>query len=147
MLWRCSNGHAWEASVYSRSKGIGCPRCSGSKMEENLAQLIKTLLPKNTRILRNDRQLIKPYELDILTPDLNLAFEFNGDYWHSDKIIKKRHPQFNTSKQFDDFKKRKCEEQGVKLYFIREKQWVNNYEKTVERIEKIVARKLRDSSL
>ena len=147
LLWKCNNGHEWEAAAYGRSKGNGCPKCSGSKMEENLAQLIKTLLPQNTRILRNDRQLIKPYELDILTPDLNLAFEFNGDYWHNDENIHKRHPQFKSSKQFDDFKKRECEKQGVELHFIREKQWVNNYEKTVERIEKIVARKLRVSSL
>ena len=147
LLWRCSKGHEWEASVYSRSKGIGCPRCSGSKMEENLAQLIKTLLPENTIILRNDRKLIKPYELDILIPDLNLAFEFNGDYWHSDKIIKKRRPQFESSKQFDEFKKHECDNKGVKLFFVRDKQWVDNYEKTVERINRIVARELRVSSL
>ena len=111
-------------------------------MEENLAQLIKTLLPENTTIIRNDRQLIKPYELDILIPELNLAFEFNGDYWHSNEMIRKRHPQFASSKKFDDFKKQECEKQGVDLFFVREKRWVNNYEKTVKRIRKIVAKNL-----
>ena len=142
LLWRCSKGHEWKTTVKTRSRGKGCPKCSGSKMEENLAQLIKTLLPQNTRTLRNDRQLIKPYELDILIPDLHLAFEFNGDYWHNDENIRKRHPQFNTSKQFDEFKKRECNNQGVELFFVREKQWVNNYEKTVGKVKKIIAEKL-----
>lgn len=142
LLWRCSKGHEWEAKVDNRSRGNGCPKCYGSKMEENLAQLIKTLLPGNPEIIRNDRQLIKPYELDILIPELNLAFEFNGDYWHSNDMIRKRHPQFSSSKQFDDFKKQECEKQGVKLFFIWEKQWVNNYDKTVNMIKKIVAKNL-----
>ena len=140
ILWICSKGHEWGATVSNRSNGRGCPRCSGSKMEENLAQLVKTLLPVNATIIRNDRQLIKPYELDILIPSLNLAFEFNGDYWHSDKMIRERNPHFKTSKQFDDFKKQECEKQGVKLFFVKEKQWVNNYDKTVERIKKIIAK-------
>lgn len=140
ILWRCRNGHEWEAKINNRSRGNGCPKCSGSKMEENLAQLVKTLLPVNTTIIRNDRKLIKPYELDILIPSINLAFEFNGDYWHSDEMIRERNPHFKTSKQFDDFKKQECEKQGIKLFFVREKQWVNNYDKTVERIKKIIAK-------
>ena len=138
LLWICSKGHEWEATVSNRSNGTGCPKCSGSKMERDFAQLIKTLLPTNTLIIRNDRQLIKPYELDIFIPSLNLAFEFNGDYWHSNEMIRRRHPQFSSSRGFDDFKKRECEKQGVELFFIREKQWVGSYEKTVERIKKIV---------
>jgi hypothetical protein len=26
--WLCSNGHEWEAAIYSRSRGSGCPYCS-----------------------------------------------------------------------------------------------------------------------
>ena len=142
LLWVCNKGHEWEATVNNRSRGNGCPKCYGSKMEENLAKLIKTLLPENILIVRNDRQLIKPYELDIFIPTLGLAFEFNGDYWHSNEMIRKRNPQFASSKQFDDFKKRECEKQGVKLFFIWEKHWVNNYDKTVERIKRIIAKNL-----
>lgn len=142
LLWRCCNDHEWEARVDRRSQGRGCPKCSGSKMEENLAKLIKTILPENTTIIRNDRKLIKPYELDILIPSLNIAFEFNGDYWHSDKVIRKNRPQFSSSKQFDNFKKQECEKQGIKLFFIRERQWANNYDKTVEKVKRIIAKNL-----
>ncbi len=27
--WKCSEGHEWEAQVFSRSRGKGCPYCSG----------------------------------------------------------------------------------------------------------------------
>jgi hypothetical protein len=30
--WQCKKGHEWEAVVASRSRGIGCPECSGKKV-------------------------------------------------------------------------------------------------------------------
>jgi hypothetical protein len=32
--WKCKNGHEWEAPVYSRSNGCGCPYCAGTKVLE-----------------------------------------------------------------------------------------------------------------
>ena len=29
--WLCSKGHSWQAKVYSRSAGSGCPYCTGRK--------------------------------------------------------------------------------------------------------------------
>lgn len=29
VFWKCEFGHRWEAKVYSRSAGKGCPVCSG----------------------------------------------------------------------------------------------------------------------
>ena len=29
--WRCSKDHEWEAVIYNRNKGTGCPYCSGRK--------------------------------------------------------------------------------------------------------------------
>ncbi|WP_372503346.1 zinc-ribbon domain-containing protein [Microbacterium paraoxydans] len=29
VAWQCAAGHRWEAAVYSRSAGRGCPHCSG----------------------------------------------------------------------------------------------------------------------
>ena len=146
ILWRCSKGHEWLARAYSRSNGNDCPKCSGSKMEENLVQLIKSLLPEHMKILRNDRKVIRPYELDILVPSLDLAFEFNGTYWHSDKMIRARRSSFPSSKAFDDFKKAECAKQGVKLFFVREKPWTESHEKEVKRVEKIVAAALKKAA-
>ena len=32
--WICSAGHEWEAAVYSRSRGSGCPFCSRHKKKD-----------------------------------------------------------------------------------------------------------------
>lgn len=29
MWWRCAKGHGWQASIYTRSHGTGCPYCKG----------------------------------------------------------------------------------------------------------------------
>ena len=28
--WKCSKGHVWQATIHNRSKGRGCPYCSGN---------------------------------------------------------------------------------------------------------------------
>ena len=32
LWWRCKKGHEWQAPVYNRAKGVGCPYCSGNKI-------------------------------------------------------------------------------------------------------------------
>ena len=29
--WKCGKGHEWQAAIYSRNSGRGCPYCSGHK--------------------------------------------------------------------------------------------------------------------
>ena len=138
LLWVCQENHEWLSTAMNRLRGCGCPQCAGSQAERDLAELVKSLLPKNIKILRNDRKVIKPYELDILVPELNLAFEFNGIYWHSDKMIRARKSSFPSSRAFDNFKKNECAKQGIKLFFVREKQWIENHEGEVKRVSEIV---------
>jgi hypothetical protein len=40
--WKCENVHEWQAKVYSRNEGHGCPYCSGSKSSKD-----KSLKAKN----------------------------------------------------------------------------------------------------
>lgn len=42
--WRCKNGHEWQAVIYSRNGGIGCPFCSGKKVLKGYNDL-KTVNP------------------------------------------------------------------------------------------------------
>lgn len=32
IAWKCQEGHQWEAIVYSRTQGLGCPICSGKQV-------------------------------------------------------------------------------------------------------------------
>ena len=40
--WVCSEGHEWESTVYHRSRGTGCPYCSGKKAIRGVNDLTTT---------------------------------------------------------------------------------------------------------
>lgn len=63
----------------------------------------------------NDRSLIAPYELDIVIPDHNIAIEFNGLYWHSEKFKDRLYHKIKTDL---------CESKGYQLLHIFEDEWV-----------------------
>ena len=42
--WKCTNGHAWQATIASRSNGCGCPICSGRQAWTGVNDL-QTLFP------------------------------------------------------------------------------------------------------
>ncbi len=42
--WKCAEGHEWEAAIYSRNDGFGCPYCSGRLAIKGETDL-KTLMP------------------------------------------------------------------------------------------------------
>lgn len=39
--WTCPNGHSWQAMVYTRSEGAGCPYCTGRKVTPKQGGLVK----------------------------------------------------------------------------------------------------------
>lgn len=46
-------------------------------------QYIIDHLAYNRQIIHSDRKVLRPKELDIYIPDIKLAIEYNGLYWHS----------------------------------------------------------------
>jgi hypothetical protein len=70
------------------------------------------------KILEN-RKIINPYELDIYLPDLKLAFEFNGLYWHN---------ELNKPNNYHRMKSDLCIEKGIQLIHIWEDEWLNKKE-------------------
>jgi hypothetical protein len=90
-------------------------------------------------IVQSNRSIIPPLELDIYLPNDNLAFEFNGLYWHSD-LYKENNYHLNKTE--------KCESKGVQLIHIYEDDWLYKQEIVKSRIlnllsksERIYARK------
>jgi len=67
-------------------------------------------------IINNIRSLISPYEIDIYLPDLKLAFEFNGLYWHS---------EINKDKNYHYKKTKMCSDIDIQLIHIWEDDWVH----------------------
>ena len=88
---------------------------SSSKGEIEIVEYIKNVLNNNVKIIENSKNIIPPYELDIYLPDYNLAIEFNGLYWHSDKNNKDKFYHYNKTNL--------CLDKNIKLLQIFEDEW------------------------
>ena len=115
----CNNCHnifsASYQQLYNRYKyGVElCTICnpinSLSDRESQIQDIIRVC--SNTELLFNNRTIISPYELDIYLPELKLAFEFNGLYWHSELYKDKKYHLNKTEL---------CEKIGIELIHIYE---------------------------
>ena len=102
---------------------VHCPNCYGgtsSQKELELLQFIEELEGSNN-VITNDRTIIKPYELDIVVSNKHLAVEFNGSYWHSERIRKNR--------TYHKMKTDRCNDKGYHLIHVFEYEWDNKKEK------------------
>lgn len=89
---KCSSGHIVEQTAGNiLYKGTDCPKCFSalgkSKKESELQEFIEENYTGS--IITGDRSMLKGKELDIVLPDLKLAFEYNGSYWHSSAKVDK----------------------------------------------------------
>lgn len=80
------------------------------------------------------RDIISPLELDIFLDDLNIAIEFNGNYWHSDL---KKDTLYHSNKSS------LCEEKGIRLIHIYEYEWKNYKEKILNYIKDLISPKIK----
>jgi len=84
-----------------------------SDKENQLLNFIKENYYGN--IVESDRKILNGKELDIYLPELNLAFEFNGLYWHS---------EFYKDKNYHLNKTESCLEKNIQLIHIYEDEWI-----------------------
>ena len=86
--WQCEQGHEWKTDpnsrVYSNS---GCPYCGNSGTsypEQCLFYYLSKIFPttKNRYQFKLEN---KSVELDIYIPEISLALEYDGSYWHKNK--------------------------------------------------------------
>ena len=90
-------------------------RWSSSESEKQLLDFVKAHYAGE--ILTNNRKIIQPLELDIVLPELRLALEFNGVFWHSE--------QRGKSRDYHVTKTQACEQQGIHLIQIYDTEWSN----------------------
>ena len=95
-----------------------------SAMEDEVVDFIRSL-DDHTCIIKNDRKVIAPYELDIYLPDYNLAFECNPAITHNSTLP----DQFGGDPKPRTYHKMKtdmCNEIGIQLYHIFGYEWKSN---------------------
>lgn len=143
----CPKGHVSVTTYHKYIEKPVCSRCHKSKQEMEIVEFIKTIYDKD--IIENTRRIIKNeysdcyLELDIYLPDINLAIEFNGRYWHTDTFITKSRTGFTSAKEYHDYKTLKCEEKGIKLIHIDDIEYTENKELILESIKCTILEKLK----
>lgn len=96
-----------------------------SSYELELGDFIASIIGEKN-IIKNDRTVLNGNKLDIYIPSKNIAFEFDGLYWHSE--IKKPDKKYHLNKT--DI----CLSKGIQLIHIFEDEWVNKKEICKSRI-------------
>lgn len=119
--------------AYNHLTGRGCLKCAlhekKSKGEKELCDFIKSIYPGE--ILENTRKFIGGKELDIYLPELKLAFEYNGEYWH--QFHEEKEPGYHKNKQ------KACKENGIKLIEV----WENDWKKNNQQIKDLISKHLQ----
>lgn len=118
-LFMCEKNHKFEID-YDNFRGRivnNIPLCTicysisehRSIKEKELLNYISSIYDKEIIESYRDK-----YEIDIYLPDLNIGFEFNGIFWHSDKW---------KSKDYHKLKSDHFKEKGIKIFNIWESDW------------------------
>ena len=122
--WRCAKGHEWKTQINNRSNGRNCPDCNiqSSRSEMRIVTELMTCFPN---VL--SRKKVEGYEVDVYLPDYNVAIEYDGSYWHSNK-------------ETQDLQKQKAvEDAGIRLIRVREEplRRISSSDILVSRVEEI----------
>jgi len=136
-LWKCTKcGNIFEDHLHSHIPT--CLNCYPllfegiSNLEKEIRKEINKFLikkfNKQFKVRFNDRTILKPYEIDILIPELNLSIEVNGDYWHS----------FKETKERDKWKCETLIEKGYKHFIIKEREWNKNKNLILEKFNNLL---------
>jgi hypothetical protein len=114
----CTNGHIYKVSYDNwKNKGVRCPKCSEygkSLAEKRLVAFIRKHYTQ--QILTNNRTILNNRELDIVLPDINIAIEYCGLYWHSE--------QMGKNKNYHLDKLEECLSKGYQLITIFEDEFI-----------------------
>jgi len=137
-LFKCEHGHEFILTTdnyYNRKRSeidlcVICNPLNSLHTSGKELKLLKFIKEHyNGEIITNDRNILNGKELDIYLPELKLAFEFNGLYWHN---------ELNKDKNYHLDKYKKCKDNDIKLFHIYEDDW--DYRKNI--IKSMILNKL-----
>ena len=103
----CPEHGKFEQIPNNHIRGSGCPKCNRFNIKESA--LFNFIKLHTDNIITSDRKILNGKEIDILLPDLNIGFEFNGLYWHS---------ELYRDKNYHLAKSKLCENKGIQLIHI-----------------------------
>lgn len=106
--WKCKTcGYSWSAFICNRIKGSGCPECAKGNQTSFPELAIYFYIHKYFEDTVNTYKELG-FELDIYIPSKNIAIEYDGVKWHSNK------------QSIDQEKADICSQNNIKLVRVRE---------------------------
>lgn len=137
--WKCVKcGNIFYQKIYGTSfhpQFQDLPRCLNcypftfngkSSQQIELINFCKQFYPN---LLEGDRTLIKPYQVDILITQINLAIEFNGLFWHDINHVQ---PNYHLMKT------QMCQQQGYRLIHIWQNDWNERKEQIKDKLKAVL---------
>ncbi|MBC8427257.1 MAG: hypothetical protein H8D97_00005 [Proteobacteria bacterium] len=103
-----------------------------SEAEVEIRKFVQSNCPLN---IQTNFKLDSRKELDIYIPDLKLAFEYNGLYWHSQSV--------RPNKNYHLDKSIECYNNSIRLTHIFENEWINQQDIVKSRILNLLGKSNR----
>lgn len=100
-----------------------------SKAEKEISDLIKSY---GVNVLNNNKKILDGVEIDIFLPELNIAIEYNGLYYHTEEMGKDK--WFHLNKQ------NICKNKNINLIHIFEDEWVNKKEIVIDKLIHLIGK-------
>lgn len=113
---RCNNVDSYNLNNGNPLICVNCDKNNMSYFQKGIFDFVKTLVGDDVSVETNNKSVLKPQELDIYIPSLNLAIECNGLYWHSE-IAGIKNKVYHLNKTM------KCESTGISLIHVFENEW------------------------
>ena len=122
----CPDHGEFEQRPNNHIMSAGCPKCFNrvSKAEQKIIDFVSENYTGEIHTSVSPDFMHGKLELDIYLPEKNLAFEYNGNYWHDKK-----------PKGYHRNKTKMCAEAGVELYHVWESDYNDNPEEIFELIK------------
>lgn len=111
VFWKCEvcGGH-WKSSVANRSNGNGCPHCKREAKTSFPEQAIYYFVKRHFPDAENGYRSPDITEYDVFIPSKESAIEYDGQYYHNNKISKER----------EQLKDQVSKSKGIALYRVKE---------------------------
>lgn len=118
------HGEYWQ-ELNNHNKGQGCPLCRVGWSPYSLYEFLQTI---TDNIIVNDRQQIKPKEIDFYLPDYKIGFEFNDINTHRTvwrEQTKENKMLAGKPVKYHQDKHQECQDVGIRLFQIWDIEWSN----------------------
>ena len=116
-----------------------CPNCLRTHISYGEQQIYEYCIKIDPSTISNYKINTSNKEIDVFMPKFNLGIEFNGDYWHSTKVIQKKYNI--TSEEFHRQKFELAKNENIDLLFVWASDFYNDEDGIIELLEKAIFNK------